>query len=782
MNRQEESREHSLQQDSEELSIQRAIMELVGKPSYRPVKAKTIAKRLRVSKDKVGLVKQAIKDLVQRGLLAYEPQRRVRMADMSRPSGNRVVGVFRRAEGGYGFVRPRTSGDEQPPDVFIPARYTGDAATGDVVLVELVRRRGSAGLRGRVIEVLERQTKRFVGSYFRWNNAGFVEVDGGLFSRPVYVGDPGAKGAQIDDKVVIEMIRFPTAFHDGEGVIVEVLGRAGQPGVDTRMIMREFGLPEEFPEDVLDQARQVAQNFEETVPENRLDLTALTTITIDPVDARDFDDAISLQRLPGGHWRLGVHIADVSHFVPARSPLDREAYRRATSVYLPDRVIPMLPELISNGVASLQPGKIRYTKTVFIEFDPEGIPVDCQIHRSAIKSRRRLAYQQVDQFLENPTPWRRRLGAKVFNLLGEMHQLAMILRRRRLARGALELTLPEVKVDLDRQGRVVGAHVIHHTESHQIIEEFMLAANQAVAQFLEDRGLAFLRRVHKDPMLRKLRELSDFVSGLGLGGDSLQSRFALQKLLTAVAGRPEQYAVNYAVLRSLQRAVYSPRPEGHFALAAETYCHFTSPIRRYPDLTIHRMLDAVLAGKRPPYDFDHLASIGEHCSQCEERAEQAERELIKLKLLGYLAERIGMELEAVITGVERFGLFVQGIQLPAEGLVHVSSLPPDQYRYDRAAHCIEGFRSGNRFRLGDVVRVVVAAVDLDRRQLDFRLVQATGSKRGAGASGEVAGTVSKPVAAPGKRARRTARAKTAAQPPAGKSTGRKSPKRTRKHK
>jgi len=488
------------------------------------------------------------------------------------------------------------------------------------------------------------------------------------------------------------------------------------------MIMREFGLPDNFPEEVLEEARQQAQQFREEVPSARLDLTGLTVITIDPPDARDFDDAISLERREDGSWRLGVHIADVAYFVPPKSALDREAFERATSVYLPDRVIPMLPEPISNGVASLQPGKIRFTKSVFMEFTPEGIRTYREFYRSAIRSSKRLTYEEVDEFLKDPQRFESQWGPEICRMLLDMRELARILRARRRQRGALELILPEVKLLFDDDGQLAGAKIVEHTESHQIIEEFMLAANESVAEFLQEKGLHFLRRVHKDPLLRKLRDLTEFVTGLGIETESLESRSAIQRLLAAVAGRPEQYAVHYAVLRSLQRAIYSPRPEGHYALATDTYCHFTAPIRRYPDLTIHRLLDALIDNRKPVTDFDRLVLVGEHCSRREERAEIAERELVKLKLLGYLKDRIGMELDGVITGVERYGFFVQGIEIPAEGLVHVSTLEDDFYRFDRKTHSLVGYREGHTFRLGDRVRVVVARVDLDRRQLDFRLI------------------------------------------------------------
>lgn len=709
-----------------DLELERAILELVGRSTYRPAKPRVIAQQLGVSKAGWADVKKAVKRLVMRGELSYGSNHLVQAADPAKRQGNRVVGVFRRAEAGFGFVRPSAAatGETEVRDVYIPESRTGDAATGDRVAVRLVHQGGrpSLGPRGEIVEVIERQTHRFVGTYFEYRGVGQVQIDGPLFTKPISVGDPGAHGVVANDKVVVEMIRFPSQASRGEGVIVEVLGPRGKPGVDTLSIVREFNLREEFAEDAMENARQQAEAFDESVPADRFDATGETIITIDPIDARDFDDAISLVRMEGGHWRLGVHIADVAHFVRPKSPLDREARDRATSVYLPDHVIPMLPELISNGLASLQPDKVRYTKSVYMEYTEEGIRVATEVYRSAIRSRKRLHYEQVDEFIQSPDRWRRTLGAEVCDLLGRMRELAAILRRRRMARGALELVMPEVKVLLDKQGRVSGAEVQENTESHQIIEEFMVAANEAVAEMLFEKGIPFLRRIHQAPVPRKLRDLAEFVAELGLPSSDLDGRPGLQKLLHSVACRPEQHAVNYALLRSLPRAVYSPKEEGHFALASDCYCHFTSPIRRYPDLTIHRLVEAVVTETKPRSNFDKLVVLGEHCSGREQRAEAAERELTKLKLLAYLSQRIGEEMDAVVTGVESFGLFAQGVKLPAEGLIRVDSLVDDFYRFDRTTHTLAGNRSGNTFRLGDLVRVAVAGVDLERRELDFRLV------------------------------------------------------------
>ncbi len=693
--------------------------------------------------------------------------------------GNRLVGVFQRTERGFGFVRPRGLDGKQAADrsadIYIPAKHTGDAATGDLVMVRLIgprkhdhkpdqkRRDKDLGPRGEIVEVLERQTHQFVGTYQETGGSAFVQVDGSLFTEPVYVGDPGAKGVGVDDKVVLEMIRFPSSYREGEGVITEVLGARGKPGVDTLSIIRQFELPDEFAEDALEEAHRAAARLDDSVPKNRLDLTGETIITIDPVDARDFDDAISLEKLDGGNWRLGVHIADVSHFVRPKSALDREAVHRGTSVYLPDRVIPMLPEVISNGLASLQPGKTRFTKTVFMEFTPEGLRVDIECHSAAIESKKRLTYEQVDAFLDDPKPCRRKLGVKVHDLLGRMHKLSRVLRKRRFERGALELSLPEVKIDLGKNGQVVGAHETENTESHQMIEEFMLAANEAVAETLRDKELFFLRRIHEQPTTRKLKALTDFVRELGIKTESLESRFALQKVLDSASGRPDETAIMFAVLRSLQRAVYGPEEEGHYALASDCYCHFTSPIRRYPDLTVHRLLDSIIRKKPPRNNRDELVALGELCSARERRAESAERELIKLKLLDYMSSRIGEKMEVVVTGVERFGLFVRGLELPAEGLIRLELLADDNYYYDRDSHTLSGHRTGNIFRLGDRMMAEVARVDLERRELDFR----PAGKAASGGNG---------------KARSPKRPKRIAKKPAKKTVRRKSKKVVRKGK
>ena len=772
-------------------ALEKQILDYVFRTDYRPIKPESLARRLGLAKSDRPEFRAAIDRLSKRGRV-----RRMKNGLLKpRSAPDMIVGIIKRtARGGFLIPHPApvAAGQPIPPsagraaDIAISANDIRDAHTGDEALVRLLSRRRSGGQRcGRVEEILVRARNTFVGTYFEAGGQGYVRVDGRTFLDPIAVGDPGAKGARPNDKVVVEMVRFPMQHVAGEAVLTKVLGPQGEPGIDTISVIHEFGLPDEFPPKVLEAVRKLTDEFDEDNIAGRRDLTRETIVTIDPADARDFDDAISLTRSADGHWHLGVHIADVSCFVRPGSPLDVEARRRGTSVYLPGQVIPMLPEIISNGLASLQKGRVRYTKSAFIEFDPQGVPLHTELAESAIRVSRRLTYGEVLPIIHDAKTRKIRVSSKVRSLLARMYELAMILRRRRLEQGALELNLREVKIDLDADGRVIGAHETEHDESHQIIEEFMLAANIAVATELADRDIAFLRRIHPDPDLQKLKAFSQFVEVLGYSLDRPQSRPDLQKLLESVHGRPEERAVNYALLRSLKQAEYSPAEIGHYALAAANYCHFTSPIRRYPDLTIHRLVEKVLTSKRRVRSQNEieLTKLGQHCSTTERRAASAERELTKVKLLTLMADRIGEEMDAIITGVERFGLFCQGIDIPAEGMIHISALDRgDSFYHDTTAFSLIGRRSGKQYRLGDPIRVRIAHVDIDRRELDFQPVP-DDDKRAKGGRGRKT-SKQKKSAAKSKR-KKSAKKQPAAntrQPSRGKSRDRRkqSPKTKRK--
>ncbi len=702
------------------------VMRLVVSPDYRPSKPKQISAQLKLHPDEYRELRRVIKQLVLEGRLLYGSNHLVISTGAIGGPSDTIRGTFRRAMGGgFGFVRPNHSEDgDIPEDIFVPPGATGGALEGDLVEVA-VRPSRRGGNEGTVREVLERARRQFTGTFRTTNGVAAVFLDGTPYEQPVEVGDVRGLPLENDDKVFVEIVEYPDDDgNGGQAVILERLGSTKNPAIDTVVVMKQFALPDEFPEGVLNDARQQADMFNDgEIPEDRKNLTDLLTITIDPFDARDFDDAISLQR-EEGRWRLWVHIADVSHFVPIGSELDEEAKRRATSVYLPDRVIPMIPEVISNHLASLQPDKSRLVKTVEIELLDDLTVTHVEVHNAVIHSDMRLNYEQVDRFLDAPEKLRDSWGDGVCDLLSRMHELAMKMRKARFKGGALSMDMPDIKLDLDRSGKVKGAFRVEHTESHQIIEEFMLAANQAVATWLDDLELNFLHRIHPPPERRKLRQLGNFVKDLGIKVDSIESRFEIQHVLDTVAGTPLEDAVNFAVLKSMNKAVYAPQQEGHYALDMEHYCHFTSPIRRYPDLTVHRLVQKLLDGNKTPDDpFPSLVKLGHHCSDMERNAAAAERELIELKLLHFLNKHIGQSMEAVISRVFADGIHARCVKLPVDGFVPVSTLPKDKYRYERRGQMIIGFKEGNRFRLGDQVTVKVARVDLQDRQLYLEIVK-----------------------------------------------------------
>ena len=722
------------------------ILNFVERPKYRSVKPVSLARRMAVPKGELHAFRDALRELVDTRRLAMSDTGRVTAKRAAGPDD--IVGPLRRKSAG-GTV-PWPSEKDPTREIWVEADDLDTAMVGDVVRVVKVKRKRRDGTQcGRVVEILERARGAFVGRYTEMAGRGVVELQGRALPGRIVVGDPGAKGVREGDMVVVDVLKFPSERRDGEGVISKVLGDRGKAGVDTQTVIVNYGLPQEFPEDAMAEARAQTEEFDGEFLDGREDLTGETILTIDPTDARDFDDAISLKKNDRGHWELGVHIADVSAFVLPGSALDLEAQNRATSVYLPTRVIPMLPEVISNGIASLQEGKRRYTKTAFIEFTPEGTRVDVRLARTVIHNKRRLRYEEVMPIVRDE-PGAKKVPKKIARLLKDMFELAMTLRKRRFERGALELHNPELRLLFDKDMRVTGAEEEHDDESHQMIEEFMLAANVAVAVTLNEQGWEYARRAHPEPDPVRLKKFKEFVAALGYDMKNETDRHAQQKILDKVKGTPEEKAVNFALLKSMQRAAYTAVPVGHYALSEENYCHFTSPIRRYPDLMIHRQVEALLAGKnsyRGP-SGGKLEALCQHCSDMARRAEGAERELTSVKLLGYFEDKIGEEMRAVVTGVERFGLFCQGIPLPVEGLIPIRDLPNDYYEFEEERYQLTG-RRGGTFRLGDELRVKVAAVDMDRRQLQFAILEKVGGTKPK--KSKVKGKKSKKSDAKGKR-------------------------------
>lgn len=668
--------------------------------------------------DRQAAFREALEELRDEGRL------RVRGRKVSLPPApSRVAGIFRAGPRGCGFVTPDDAMAEG--DVYIHAGETLGAMTGDRVDVQITGRgRREGGIAGSVAGILSRGTRQVVGRLEELDGRFVVLPQGRVVASPVLVDD--VKPAdRVGVKVVVEIVRYPVGDEPAHGVIVENLGAAGPVDVETRAILREYGLPEAFSPDALEEARASVAAFTGGF-QDREDCTGLTVFTIDPDDARDYDDAIGIVPAADG-WTLSVHIADVSAFVPEGSALDRDASLRGNSVYFPRRVVPMLPEILSNGVCSLQEGQPRWVKSVFLDFDRGGSVMSARFANSVIRSARRLTYRQAQAILDGQTEGH---PARVVADLVQMERLSRAIEERRRAQGMLHLDLPEVDLVLSPEGRVTDATPPDTSYTHTLIEMFMVEANEAVARLLHSLKVPCLRRIHPEGATDAARRLSGFLAAVGVRMGRRGGRHSLQDVLDAVKGRPQAYAVNLAVLKTLNRAEYSTALIGHFALASSHYCHFTSPIRRYPDLTVHRLLDAHLRGTlgRRAVPGPDLAGLAGHCTATERRAEAAEKDLKTLLVLQLFAGRIGETLEGVIMGVTGPGLFVQSTRYLVEGFLRLDDLGPD-WTSDPEHGVATSFRSGDRLRLGDPVTVRINRVDLDRRRLDLGLAKRPSSRQ-----------------------------------------------------
>jgi ribonuclease R len=548
-----------------------------------------------------------------------------------------------------------------------------------------------------------------------------------IYVRPVAAVQEDRRSeteATVGDKVVVRLDDWQSRHVNPEGEIIEVLGPASAPGVDVLSIIRKYHLPTEFPSDVLEQAERIPESVDAQQIARREDLRNQFIVTIDPDDARDFDDAINVEKLANGGWQLGVHIADVAAYVEPSSALDREARLRGNSVYLPDRVIPMLPERLSNGVCSLKPEVDRLTHSVFIQFDKRGVAKSARFARSVIRSAHRLTYKEAYAILNSPP--RDRLGER----LHLAWELAALLRRKRFEHGALDLDFPEVKVSVDAQGKPVRLERVENDESHQLIEEFMLAANEAVARELKRRAIPTVYRVHENPDTEKLAEYREFALSFGYKVGDLTHRAELQRLLAETRGKAEEQALKVGLLKSLKRARYYPQPLGHYGLAKTNYLHFTSPIRRYADLVVHRALGSDTTSRRPCHiGMAEITSIAEHISTTERNAADAEIDATQMKKLEFfqqqLAGRKPQMFSATVVDVRNYGVMVELPDALITGLIHVSSLTDDFYVFEPARRQLIGRRSRKRFSVGDKLSVFVARVDVFKRQVDFAIATAT---------------------------------------------------------
>ncbi|PYK40812.1 MAG: ribonuclease R [Verrucomicrobia bacterium] len=695
--------------------IQQQILALLARKDYRPLDKSGLAKTLgRKSGVRMGL-NQALRELERAGEIA-----RIRKDRYVLPAeADLVAGKLSIHQAGYGFLTPEKPGE---PDIFIAAENTGTAMHGDRVVARISQDAAYGRIRGRregrVIRILERAHDTIVGTLQHSRNFYYVVPDDPRLVHDVYVS-PRQAAVTVGDKVVVRLEAWESRHVNPEGEIIEVLGPALAPGVDLLSIIRKYHLPTEFPRDVLEQADRISEKIDARQLEGREDLRKEFIVTIDPDDARDFDDAIHVEKIENGGWRLGVHIADVAAYVDPECALDREARRRGNSVYLPDRVIPMLPERLSNGVCSLNPGVDRLTHSVFIHFDRNGTAKRARFARSVIRSADRLSYKQAYAILKSPP--RDRLSER----LHAAWELAQLLRQKRFGHGSLDLDFPEVKVWLDEAGKPVRLERVENDESHQLIEEFMLAANEAVARELKNRAIPTIYRIHEDPDPEKLAEYREFVLSFGYKVGDLTHRAEVQRLLASIRGKPEEQALKIGLLKSLKRARYFPQPLGHYGLAKANYLHFTSPIRRYADLVVHRALAQHDGKYRSRTDMSQVASIAEHVSTTERTAADAEIESVRMKKLEFfqrqLDERNPQIFRAAIVDVRNYGLAVELPDILITGLVHVSSLSDDFYLFESSRRQLIGRRSRKRFSIGDEVRVFVVRVDAFKRQVDFAI-------------------------------------------------------------
>ncbi len=659
---------------------------------------------------------------------------------------------------GYGFVTPDDGGE----DIFIPSKFLKGAMHGDLVEASSAPSRMGGNKRdGRVLAVVERTTSRVVGRYEETRRGAIVIPDDQRLNLVVAIPATGRGLAQDGHQVVAELTSYPVGGRPAEGKIAEVLGWPDDPEVEVQSVIRRFDLPHVFGPDVLAEAENIADTVSSGDLKGRMDLRSMPTVTIDGETARDFDDAVSLRR-EGEHFRLWVSIADVSNYVTKDSPLDQEAYLRGTSVYFPDRCIPMLPERLSNGICSLNPHVDRLTMTAEMLFDRNGAMLESSFYPSVIQSAARLTYTIVKQIIVDDD---RELADKyrpVAPMLLEMKELALILMAMRKKRGSIDFDLPEPEIIIGLTGLTEGIIRAERNLAHQLIEEFMLAANEAVARYITSRDIPFLYRVHENPDPAKLQIFQEFVFGFGYEFKLVDEKVKpseLQRLLAQADGRPEERMINYSLLRCMRQARYAADNVGHFGLASDCYCHFTSPIRRYPDLVVHRILKAALAltpsiplpAPPPPGEgvnllppagggreggnkrasrqlaiaTERLDEVAEHTSKRERVAMEAERDVVEMKKLQYMQQHVGEEFDGYITGVTAFGFFVELKELFVEGLVHISTLTDDQYNHAEKQHSLIGRRTGKVFRIGDEARITVASVSPATRRIEFLLAAHT---------------------------------------------------------
>jgi ribonuclease R len=704
------------------------IIDLIKARLGKPMLMREIMRLLRLTPGDRRDLKQALNKLVMNGEIIKTRGNRYGLPEKM----DLETGVFQAHPQGYGFVMP---GKKGKTDIYISSRSRIDAMDGDTVVARVTTSVGKKKIVGKregvIIRILERARTKVVGTYdapvTKTGGYGFVTPFDTKLTQDLLISRESAGTAQPGDIVSAEIISYPLHGRPPEGRIIKVIGEPGQPGIDSELIVEQYELPVQFSPAALSEAEAIPQQVSSAMRRGRHDLRNLPTVTIDGEKARDFDDAVSIGKIKSG-YRLHVHIADVAQYVKEGTLLDEDAYERGTSVYLPDRVIPMLPMQLSNGICSLNPGVDRLTLTCEMDISPTGSISRYDIYESVINSNERMTYTAVREILVDRNPAQRKQYAGLLQEFDLMAELMEILHAKRARRGSIDFDLPEPEIILDLQGRMTDIIRADRNMAHQIIEEFMLAANETVAAYIESKKAPFIYRIHEEPEEDKMSDLVEFLATLGISlpaGKKIMP-IHLQKALARAKGSPEETLINTVLLRTMKQARYSFKNVGHFGLASETYTHFTSPIRRYPDLIVHRILKADMNGMLRDADYvnrlaETLPEMATHCSQRERKAMEAERDVITMLKLRFMEDKLGEVYEGIITGVAQFGFFVQLRDLFVEGLVHVSTLADDYYHYIEKLHCLRGERKKCAYRIGDAVRVRIDRVDTNRKRIDFSL-------------------------------------------------------------
>ena len=702
--------------------LREQLLGLINDKHYNPLKKEELALIFNIHSCEMPMFYNFLDELEEDGYICRTKKGRI----ISPNTMGLFVGKFVSHRKGFGFVE---SDEEFTQDLFIPSSDINGALHNDRVMAEIVtpatdERRAE----GKIIKIIKREVTRVVGLFQENKSFGFVVPDDKKFNQDIFIPKRFFSGAKNDDKVVCEITVWPQENRKPEGKIVEVLGKKGERGVEIDSIIRAHGLPEEFPKKVIDEANYVANQELEDEIARRLDLRHLDIFTIDGEDAKDLDDAISIEVLPNGNYKLGVHIADVTHYVREKSKLDKEALKRATSVYLVDKVIPMLPRQLSNGVCSLNPFEDKLTLSCIMEVNDKGNVVKYDIAETVINSKARMTYTEVSDILEKDDEKLKQTFAKQVDDFVAAEKLARILMKRRQRRGAIDFDFPEAKIILNSEGEVVDIKHYERRISNKMIEEFMLLANETVAEHFFWLQLPFVYRIHETPSVEKMEDLNKFISTYGyhIKGDLEDVHpKEIQGLIEKIKGTKEEESISTIALRSMKQAKYSPQCIGHFGLAAKYYSHFTSPIRRYPDLQIHRIIKEQLNNKLTSKRQDQLAHIVEYAStQSSEReraAELAERDVHDFYKAMYMADKIGEEFDGVVSSVTSFGMFVE-LENTVEGLIRLANMRDDYYIYNQDTYTIMGERTKKSFRIGDTVRIKVENVNVDFREIDFSLI------------------------------------------------------------